>query len=770
MVLDIRKELRERKAGHPITASIGTARSRNADLYLKADRRAEIIIGDEAESIAGPCSPPTPVYSRKLDHLQPLYEPACEKPRPPQPRPLRIPCSACTFVPAPHTHHNLQHNIDLALGQLSQIHAGGMRARSHRAKMNSGKQRHKAASSHAPTDDVVEPGAEESVEIEEPGVEDIAGGHGGCHSLQEKTPSLSTHHFNASFGSSIEPIRVACSACTSSLMAPFSYGQHPRCDRITPLAKPKFLRKKQDKRQLADSIVFSSPSAVEDIANTACGRSEALKNNDRQDLVEPLTTSDMESSRGWYVRPEQDTYIIRKSIPAASDYAKATIEEYISHSNLEDVVEAVEGANQHESLELTYQSTRDREEIRQQFRPADSVKHRSERNDIVAAAGHNCFVKRVERACASAARSASAGSKGRAPSSPAARWPRQHDNSRHMFYADYRRPTSPSTNRLNRRRRPSSADRDPTLGSCNRDKDAASAPASPMNEAEDRTAFAHTPHRTMQFGEAPTVAGHDAAENIVQALAVSHDDASISCMQDHTIFRKELQRRHYPPYRPQKKKLIVNRSMKANGSKYARHVSVAGTGDVDNELVAARSVGGQAKQPLEGHGSDQETMSTPSGRGRSDKGNNDLYYSSKQGAVRDRGSLSRSTAGGGRVPGISESSKEGRTAAPAGAGADDIGGGHIEEVARVGACSMSSSPRNSSDSKMQQQQQELKLSVEVFPSPSASKGFGLKITQHFPKAPVQVEYVNSLGLSPRSFQTLHCQRCITSSSSSTTPG
>ncbi|KAH7416213.1 hypothetical protein KP509_14G080700 [Ceratopteris richardii] len=59
------------------------------------------------------------------------------------------------------------------------------------------------------------------------------------------------------------------------------------------------------------------------------------------------------------------------------------------------------------------------------------------------------------------------------------------------------------------------------------------------------------------------------------------------------------------------------------------------------------------------------------------------------------------------------------------------------------------------------QNQQLKLSVEVFPSPSAPKGFGLKITQHFPKEHqhAQVEYVNGLGLSPRSFQTSVCRRC-----------
>ncbi|MCO5563441.1 hypothetical protein L7F22_017083 [Adiantum nelumboides] len=796
MVLDIRKELKERKAGHPITASIVKVRSRTGDLYVKADgdRQASETINGGAESIAGPCSPPAPVFSRKIDLAHPYG--SYEQARPPQPRPLRMPCSACTFVPAPHTHHNIQHNIDLAL--LSRTHTTGTPACSQRdrAQMYFCKQGRNAGSSHAPD---LEADREECVEIEEPGVEDIAapGGHGDCRSLQQQqhaaTPSFNTPSSgNASF---IEPMRVSCSACTSSLRAPFTYGQRPPCDRIAHPAKPKNIQriKQRDKGpQLADSALLSNSTTAEDMATAPTSQEQ------RNELVEPLTTA-MESSQGWYIRAKQESLVPdRQAIPAASDYAKSMIEEYVSNSSLEDVVEAVGGANQHEGLEVTYQSTRDREEIIQHFgRPA--VKHRNSTrmNEHDTVNGHDCFVKRVERACATACRSASAGSKCRSsasheygPASSAAA--RRRLDYKNFIYADYKRPAS-RTNRLHRSSQRSPVTTDSNGGAAilpginyPRIDDDVEYLASPMNETEDRGSSHTTQHRQIQqYNSMPPTAVADTSENIVQTL-MSHDDGPISCLQEeHTSLSKEAQGRNRAHIRPvprlQKKKLMAySRPVGENSNKLYGDVPAPGADAPDNQERELASLGGQAKQGSEERGSlsrgRERLAALHTGGGgkikkiqasRSKQGNggsNSCGRVSIGSGERTSGAEKAALGEMEQRPGQPDIAAAAPAAGGKGSGNMNEGGGHIEEV-QVSGDTCSSGDRGSD---VLGQQQELKLSVEVFPSPSARKGFGLKITQHFPKAPqLQVEYVNSLGLSPRSFQTLHCQRCTAAAAAST---
>lgn len=275
---------------------------------------------------------------------------------------------------------------------------------------------------------------------------------------------------------SVQPIRVACSACTSSLRAPLFYGH--------PATAPKVKTRKRGKRPTLSS------TEVMAMATTECPVQDLCDDRDR-------TAADC----GWFVRPEQDAYVSPSSSGMVRLPSHSAAPEKNKSLNLVPVevgtfhkVERVEGHSPHESIGVTYQSMRNCEDIHEDTQAVAGEKQHYQ---------HDCFVKRVERACAKATGSKLAaversGSSRNRTSSHTSRCNRQNDiaNSR--------------AGRPQRRAAPSSGN------------DQYTAAVASSNRAEDQDTILYSRQLPMPAGAADH---SDTAQNVIEAVS---DTALIS--------------------------------------------------------------------------------------------------------------------------------------------------------------------------------------------------------------------------------------------------
>ncbi|KAH7433409.1 hypothetical protein KP509_07G067900 [Ceratopteris richardii] len=751
MVLDIRQELMVVKVGHQI---VPQGRDVGAAVLVRGKLVSDDVDDDQdAESIAGPCSTPPPVPAtglRGLDSSDVSYAPGS---RSPQPRPLRKPCSACRFVPA-YKHYVPRTAAHAAMASNGLIN----RRRLH----NHGKQLgtyHSTRGLHA--DGLVDVVGTE----EDPEVEDIV--DSGFHFA---APTMSSHEKDpvtrqVGVACSAEDIvdiaaptmasrerdppsrhiRVSCRACTSGLTGPVAYGELPH-SALTERSKA--VKNHRD----VDLIRNSSPECCRTDGGDDAGHAgEHCEDHDSivENVLEKSSEADGEgNSCNAFLRTEQLDAAENSEKPDGS-CSSLTGRRDVANK---DQVETMEGADQYESMRVTYQGTRDCEELEDDAKPetCSTTEHGQHHHrhhhhqPSVQANPHDCFMQRVERACARLS-THSTGCKRHEYISPRSGPLRRasspwHEFPRHPQSARAHAESEPLHPRMYTSPHPSH------FGQANSDmEDPVSMPASPISEIDDP--FKKIASPTYQL--APV----SSADDVVEDVGYHGEGGDV-------IPWNNLHRRGSSAgISTQNRSCVRERALSSARQLYSRLQKL--NQRVDRSTMASRSSCYQnSPSPA------PRSASTSTDGYRAKDQNEDLQVEDGCAPLPGNAIARSSSTPRRRRMSRGDVHKEAQKLPRTATARDNARGGCPLAAAGKGVASRSSlHPQSARGSQVLPQsqtpspaQKPMKLSVEVFPSPSAPQGFGLKITQHLPQA-VEVEYVNGLGLSPRSFRTVSCRRC-----------